>query len=122
MALQRCPDPALPHANVDAGDRRSHCRGDGAAIRRARRPREVVLHGRAYGLDPVRFDVAALGTRTSDLPSVLMALGLDASIKAWVGFAVAGLLAARAFAGRDFRSTGEMIVGGLVIGVVIVGG
>ncbi len=50
--------------------------------------------GRAYGLDPVRFDVAALGAGTSDLPSVLTALGLGASIKAWVGFAVAGLLAA----------------------------
>jgi uncharacterized membrane protein YedE/YeeE len=77
---------------------------------------------RANGLDPVRFDVAALGAKTSDLAAVLGALGLGATAKAWVGFAVAGALAVWVFASRDFRSTGEMVFGGLVIGAVIVGG
>jgi hypothetical protein len=77
---------------------------------------------RANGLDPVRFDVAALGATTSDLAAVLGALGLGVTAKAWVGFAVAGALAVWVFASRDFRSTGEMVFGGLVIGAVIVGG
>ncbi|MBK7793897.1 MAG: YeeE/YedE family protein [Betaproteobacteria bacterium] len=77
---------------------------------------------RANGLDPVRFDVAALGAKTSDLATVVAALGLGAAAKSWVGFAVAAALAAWVFANREFRTTGEMIFGGVVIGAVVVGG
>ena len=74
---------------------------------------------RAAALDPVRVEIAA---GSSDLPSVLAALGLGAGVKAWLPYAVAAGIAAWVFANRDFRATREMIVGGLVIGAVIVGG
>jgi uncharacterized membrane protein YedE/YeeE len=73
---------------------------------------------RTVALDPVRFDV---GAPTSDLPALVGAMGL-ASLKAWVPFAVALLLAIYVFKDRDFRSSRELIVGGVVVGLVIVGG
>jgi uncharacterized protein len=76
---------------------------------------------RAVALDPVRFDVGAIGAKTSDLPSILSALGAGGAA-AWFPFAFAAALAAWVFASREFRATGEMIVGGIVIGAVIVGG
>jgi hypothetical protein len=77
---------------------------------------------RTAALDPLRFDVAAIGAKTSDLPSVLAALGAGGTTALWFPYAVAAALAAWVFASREFRATGEMIVGGLVIGAVIVGG
>jgi uncharacterized membrane protein YedE/YeeE len=74
---------------------------------------------RAYGLDPIRFDV---GAPTSDLPTLASAWGLGAAAKIWVPFAVAAAIAVFVFASRDFRTTGELIVGGVVVGAVIVGG
>ncbi|HEY8244995.1 MAG TPA: YeeE/YedE family protein [Casimicrobiaceae bacterium] len=71
---------------------------------------------RAFGLDPIRFDV---GAKASDLPTLFGASGAGRLI---VAFVVAGALAAFAFANRDFRDTREMIVGGIVVGAVIVGG
>ena len=66
--------------------------------------------------------MSTIAAGSSDLPSVLAALGLGAGVKAWLPFAVAAGIAAWVFANRDFRATREMIVGGLVIGAVIVGG
>ena len=76
---------------------------------------------RTTALDPVRFDVAAIGAKASDLPSILKALGAGGAA-IWFPFAIAAALAAWVFASRDFRATKEMIVGGILIGVVIVGG
>jgi uncharacterized membrane protein YedE/YeeE len=71
---------------------------------------------RAFGLDPVRVD---LGAKASDLPSIVGATGMARLI---VAFVVAGAIAAFVFASRDFRTTREMIIGGVVVGAVIVGG
>ncbi len=76
---------------------------------------------RVNGLDPVRFDVSALGARTSDLPTIVAALG-GGAVKRWIPFVVAALVAAFVFASRDFRSNREMVLGGIIIGAVIVGG
>ena len=69
---------------------------------------------RTAALDPVRLDVAALGAKTSDLPSILAALGA-AGAALWFPFALAVALAAWVFASRDFRATTEMIVGGFYV-------
>ena len=58
-------------------------------------------------------------SRTS--PSLLGALGIGAA-KLWLPFVVALAIAAFAFASREFRASREMIIGGIVIGLVIVGG
>ena len=77
---------------------------------------------RTVALDPVRFDVAAIGAKTSDLPSILAALGVGGAVKLWFPFAFAAAIAAWVLANREFRATREMIVGGIIIGAVIVGG
>ena len=77
---------------------------------------------RTNALDPVRIDVAAIGAKTSDLPSLLAALGVGGAVKLWLPFVFAAAIAAWALANREFRATREMIVGGIVIGAVIVGG
>ncbi|HEV8502022.1 MAG TPA: YeeE/YedE family protein [Casimicrobiaceae bacterium] len=74
---------------------------------------------RAFGLDPVRFNV---GAKASDLPAIFGAWGLPASIRWWLPLVVAAAIAAFVFASRDFRTTPELIIGGLVVGAVIVGG
>ena len=84
--------------------------------------RGVFALWRANGLDPVRFDLGALGAAASDLPSIAIALGAGAAAKLWVPLVVALALAAYVFADREFRASREMIVGGVVIGAVIVGG
>src|SRR5439155_8030835 len=73
-------------------------------------------------LDPLRFDVAALGARTSDVRSILAALGAGGAVRLWFPFAFAAAIAAWVLADREFRATPEMIFGGLVVGAVIVGG
>jgi uncharacterized membrane protein YedE/YeeE len=77
---------------------------------------------RSVALDPVRFDVAAIGAKTSDLPAILAALGAGSAVRLWLPFAIAAAIAAWVLGSRDFRATPEMIVGGIVIGAVIVGG
>jgi hypothetical protein len=77
---------------------------------------------RTAALDPWRIDVAALGTKTSDLPSILAALGVGGAVKLWFPFAFAAAIATWVLASREFRATREMIVGGTLIGAVIVGG
>jgi uncharacterized protein len=74
---------------------------------------------RANGLDTVRFDV---GAPTSDLPALAMAAGVGGAARLWLPLAVAAALAFFIFRDRDFRTTPELVVGGLVIGAVIVGG
>jgi len=74
-------------------------------------------------LDPVSFDTAAMGAAHSDLPTVVEGLtGAGGFVKLAVPFIVAALIAGFVFADREFRTTGEMIVGGVIIGAVIVGG
>jgi len=77
---------------------------------------------RTVALDPLRIDVAAIGAKTSDLPSIVAALGGGAAAKRWLPFAIAAAIAAWVLASREFRATREMVVGGIVIGAVIVGG
>jgi uncharacterized membrane protein YedE/YeeE len=77
---------------------------------------------RTVALDPLRVDVAVLGAKTSDLPSILAALGVGGAVKLWFPFAFAAVLAAWVLASRDFRAAHEMVVGGILIGAVIVGG
>jgi len=84
--------------------------------------RGVFALWRVRALDPFQFDVATLGAATSDLPTVVAALGAGAAIKAALPFVVAAALAVYVFANRDFRQSGEMIFGGIVIGLVVVGG
>jgi uncharacterized membrane protein YedE/YeeE len=79
----------------------------------------VVAPWRANGLDTIRWD---LGATTSDLPTLAMSAGIGAAARLWLPVVVALALAAFIFANRDFRTTPELIVGGLVIGAVIVGG
>ncbi len=73
-------------------------------------------------LDPVRYDLATIGAATSDVPSVVAALGVGAVAKALLPFAIAAGLAAWVFASRGFREARDMIVGGIVVGAVVVGG
>jgi uncharacterized membrane protein YedE/YeeE len=77
---------------------------------------------RTVGLDPLRFDVGVIGAKTSDLPSILAALGAGGAAALWFPYAFATGLAAWVFASREFRATNEMIIGGIIIGAVIVGG
>ena len=74
---------------------------------------------RANGLDPVRLDV---GAPTSDLGTLATAWGLGSAAKLWLPFAIAFAVGAFCFANRDFRTTRELVVGGLVVGAVIVAG
>ncbi len=51
-----------------------------------------------------------------------MSAGIGVAARLWLPILVALALAVFIFANRDFRTTPELIVGGLVIGAVIVGG
>src|SRR5436309_1046949 len=71
------------------------------------------------GLDRLRLDV---GAPTSDLGTLATAWGLGPAARLWVPLAVAAAIGVFVIADREFRSTAELIVGGLVVGAVIVGG
>lgn len=73
-------------------------------------------------LDPWRFDLSALGAKGSDLPAIAMATGLGAAAATWIPIVVALALLVYVFKDRDFRASPELIVGGVVVGLVIVGG
>jgi uncharacterized protein len=77
---------------------------------------------RVSALDPWRFDVAGMGAASSDLPALAAAFGAPAVAKLTLPFALAAALAVFVFKDREFRATPEMIVGGIVVGLVIVGG
>ena len=74
---------------------------------------------RAFVLDPVRFNV---GAPSSDLPAIFASWGLTAGVRWWLPLLVAAAIAVFVFVNRDFRSTPELVIGGLVVGAVIVGG
>ncbi|MEP7060969.1 MAG: YeeE/YedE family protein [Betaproteobacteria bacterium] len=74
---------------------------------------------RAFVLDPVRVNV---GAPSSDLPAIFASWGFAAGVRWWLPLVVAAAIGVFVFANRDFRTTPELIVGGLVVGAVIVGG
>ena len=76
---------------------------------------------RTNALDVWRFDLTPLGAATSDLPTILAALGIPA-VKTWLPFAVAALLAVFVFRDAEFRKSPELVAGGVVVGLVVVGG
>jgi uncharacterized protein len=74
-------------------------------------------------LDVVRWDVAPLGIARSDLGSFAARLsGGGPAARLGIALAVAAAIAVFVFASRDFRSSRELAIGGIVIGAVIVGG
>ena len=77
---------------------------------------------RVNALDPWRFDVAGLGAATSDLPTLAATFGLPIVAKIALPFVLAAALAIFVLKDAEFRASKEMIVGGIVIGLVIVGG
>jgi len=77
---------------------------------------------RTTALDPWRIDFGGMGAATSDLPALLGAMGLAAAAKVWVPVVIVVALLVYVFKDREFRTTPELIVGGVVIGLVIVGG
>ena len=68
---------------------------------------------RANGLDTVRWDV---GASASDLPSLAIAAGVARAVRMWLPLGIAAALAVFIFANRDFRTTPELVVGGLIVG------
>ncbi len=74
---------------------------------------------RVFVLDPVRVNV---GAPASDLPAMFTAWGIGGGVRWWLPPLVAIAIAAFVFANREFRTTPELIVGGVVVGLVIVGG
>jgi uncharacterized membrane protein YedE/YeeE len=74
---------------------------------------------RVNGLDSFHLDV---GAPTSDLPALALAAGLGGAVRLALPLMAAAALAVFVFASRDFRSSRDMIVGGIVIGAVIVAG
>jgi len=77
---------------------------------------------RFNALDPWSFNVAGLGAATSDLPALVAAFGAPAAAKPLLPFVLAAALAVFVLKDREFRASSEMIVGGIVIGLVIVAG
>jgi hypothetical protein len=78
---------------------------------------------RVNALDAVRWDVAPLGLPQADLGSVATRVaGGGAALRLGVALAVAAAIAVFVFASRDFRSSRELTMGGIVVGAVIVGG
>ena len=79
---------------------------------------------RVTALDPVAVDLGARGLAGQDIASIAagaFGIGKQAAL-AVAALVVAGGLLAFAFADRDFRTSAEMVVGGAVIGLVVVGG
>jgi uncharacterized membrane protein YedE/YeeE len=77
---------------------------------------------RVNALDPWRFDVATFGAATSDLPALAAAFGAPVLAKLALPFVLAAALGVFVFKDAEFRATREMIGGGIVIGLVVVGG
>jgi uncharacterized protein len=73
-------------------------------------------------LDPWKLDFTRFGVAASDLPALLGAAGLGAAAKVWVPVVIVLALLAYVFKDREFRASPELIVGGLIVGLVIVGG
>lgn len=73
-------------------------------------------------LDPWRFDLSSFGAANSDLPAIAVAAGLGSAALTWLPLVVAAALLVYVFKDRDFRASPELIIGGIVVGLVIVGG
>ena len=84
--------------------------------------RGVLAPPRVNYLDRLRLDVAPLGAVSSDLGTIGNAVGLGEAARLWIPFLFAIAIGAFVFASRDFRQSRDMLFGGLVIGLVIVGG
>ena len=84
--------------------------------------RGVLAPPRVNVLDRLRLDVAPLGAASSDLGTIGLAAGLGDAARLWIPFVVAIAIGTFVFASRDFRESRDMLFGGLVIGLVIVGG
>jgi hypothetical protein len=75
-------------------------------------------------IDPVATDLSRFDIARQDLPTIISAWtgGALRTVQTVVALAVAGGLLAFVFKDREFRSSRDHIVGGLVVGLVIVGG
>jgi uncharacterized membrane protein YedE/YeeE len=75
-------------------------------------------------IDPVATDLARFGLPRQDLPALVAAWsgGSLRTVQTVVALAVAGALLAFVLKDREFRSSADHIVGGLVVGLVVVGG
>lgn len=80
--------------------------------------------GRTRWLDPVAIDLSAYRLPTQDLPTLFSAatgVGAQVSQVALTAVIAAGLLAF-VFRDREFRTSGDHLLGGTVVGAVIVAG
>ena len=75
-------------------------------------------------IDPVATDLAAHSVPRQDIPTLIAAAtGANGNIvEALVALAVAAALLAFVFKDRDFRTSFDHVLGGLVVGLVVVGG
>jgi uncharacterized protein len=75
-------------------------------------------------IDPVATDLSRFNLARQDLPTLVSAWtgGALRTMQAVVALGVAGGLLAFVFKDREFRSSSDHIVGGVVVGLVIVGG
>ena len=74
---------------------------------------------------PTNVDLAQHGIRTQALGDVLAGVsgsGDGARWNVWLGWLVAGAIAAFAFASREFRTSFDNILGGVVVGLAVVAG
>ena len=79
---------------------------------------------RVTWIDPVAYDLANVHLARQDLPALLTAAtgGRPQAVEAVVALAVAGGLLAFVFKDREFRTSFDHILGGVVVGLVIVAG
>ena len=76
---------------------------------------------RMHYLDTVRFDLAAYGMKYQDLSTIVSTLS-GIHTRVWLPYVIAGAVILLVLINRDFRTSPELIVAGIVIGAVIVGG
>ena len=75
-------------------------------------------------IDPVATDLSRFGIARQDLPTIVSAWtgGALPRVQTAVALLAAGALLAFVFKDRDFRSSPDHVLGGVVVGLVIVGG
>jgi uncharacterized membrane protein YedE/YeeE len=74
---------------------------------------------RVNGLDTLRWNI---GAQASDLPTLAMVAGFAHAVRIWLPVVAGAAMLAWIFANREFRTAPELIFGGLIVGIVIVGG
>jgi uncharacterized membrane protein YedE/YeeE len=79
---------------------------------------------RTSWIDPVAFDLAARGVPRQDLPAIVSAVtGLaPRAVEMAIAGAMATALLAFVFRDREFRTSFDHVLGGVVVGLTIVGG